>query len=55
MEEHLRLTKAGAKPVEVTTPIGRLSRMDAIQQQEMTKASRMNFPETEATDAAETP
>ena len=40
LEEHLRLTKDGAKPVELATPIGRLSRMDAIQQQEMTKASR---------------
>ena len=40
LEEHLRLTKDGTKPVEVAMPIGRLSRMDAIQQQEMTKASR---------------
>ena len=40
LEEYLRLTREGAKPVELGTPIGRLSRMDAIQQQEMTKASR---------------
>ncbi len=40
LEEHLRLTKEGSKPVDLSTPIGRLSRMDAIQQQEMTKAGR---------------
>ena len=33
-------TKEGSKPVDLSTPIGRLSRMDAIQQQEMTKAGR---------------
>ncbi len=40
LEAILRLNKEGSKPVELGTPIGRLSRMDAIQQQEMTKASR---------------
>ena len=40
LEEHLRLSKEGSKPVDLGTPIGRLSRMDAMQQQEMTKASR---------------
>jgi DnaK suppressor protein len=40
LEEHLQLSEEGAKPVQLGTPIGRLSRMDAIQQQEMTKASR---------------
>ena len=40
LEEHLQLTKEGSKPVQLGTPIGRLSRMDAIQQQQMTKASR---------------
>jgi DnaK suppressor protein len=40
LEDHLQLTKEGSKPVELSTPIGRLSRMDAIQQQEMTKAGR---------------
>lgn len=40
LEDHLQLTKEGSKPVELGTPIGRLSRMDAIQQQEMTKAGR---------------
>ena len=40
LEDHLRLTKEGSKPVELSTPIGRLSRMDAMQQQEMTKAGR---------------
>ena len=40
LEESLLLSKTGSKPVDLATPIGRLSRMDAIQQQEMTKASR---------------
>ncbi len=40
LEESLQLSKEGSKPVELSTPIGRLSRMDAIQQQEMTKAGR---------------
>ena len=36
----LRLANDGAKPVDLDTPIGRLSLMDAIQQQQMTRASR---------------
>ena len=40
LEQYLELTTEGAKPVDLGTPIGRLSRMDAMQQQEMTKASR---------------
>lgn len=40
LERYLALTKEGAKPVDLGTPIGRLSRMDAMQQQEMTKTSR---------------
>jgi DnaK suppressor protein len=40
LQGYLRLTAEGSKPVDLGTPIGRLSRMDAIQQQEMTKASR---------------
>ena len=40
LEEHLRVTKEGSQPVQLGTPIGRLSRMDAIQQQQMTKAGR---------------
>ncbi len=40
LEDSLQLTKEGSKPVDLSTPIGRLSRMDAMQQQEMTKASR---------------
>lgn len=43
LEDHLQLTKEGSKPVELDTPIGRLSRMDAIQQQEMTKAGRLTL------------
>ena len=40
LKRYLQLTREGAKPVDLGTPIGRLSRMDAMQQQEMTKASR---------------
>ena len=40
LECQLQLSEEGAKPVQLGTPIGRLSRMDAIQQQEMTRASR---------------
>ena len=40
LEEDLQLTKEGSQPVDLDTPIGRLSRMDAIQQQQMTKAGR---------------
>ena len=32
--------KAGARPVDLGEPIGRLSRMDAMQQQKMTQANR---------------
>ncbi len=38
--EQLRATKEGAKPVALDEPIGRLTRMDAIQQQSMSKANR---------------
>ena len=41
LEEHLQLTKEGSKPVQLGTPMGRVSRMDAIQQQQMTKAGRL--------------
>ena len=43
LEEHFQLTKEGSKPVQLGTPIGRLSRMDAIQQQQMTKAGRTSL------------
>jgi DnaK suppressor protein len=43
LEESLKLTREGAKPVQLSKPIGRLSRMDAIQQQQMTKASRASY------------
>jgi DnaK suppressor protein len=36
----LTLSQDDAKPVSLENPIGRLSRMDAIQQQQMAKASR---------------
>ena len=40
LEAQLELTSEGSKPVALSTPIGRLSRMDAIQQQQMTKTGR---------------
>ena len=43
LEELLRLSKEGARPVDLGEPIGRLTRMDAIQQQEMTKANRSSY------------
>ena len=43
LEEVLEISKDGAKPVDVNEPIGRLSRMDAIQQQQMTKANRSAY------------
>jgi DnaK suppressor protein len=36
----LELSASGAKPVSLEEPIGRLSRMDAMQQQQLTKANR---------------
>ncbi len=35
-------TAEGTKPVDLDEPIGRLSRMDAMQQQKMAEASRRN-------------
>ena len=43
LEEVLKFSKDGAKPVDLDEPIGRLSRMDAIQQQQMTKANRAAY------------
>ena len=40
LEALLELFVDGSLPVKLDTAIGRLSRMDAIQQQEMTRASR---------------
>ena len=36
----LKVSMDGTKPVDLDAPIGRLSRMDAIQQQKMAQASR---------------
>lgn len=38
----LDATSGDAKPVDLDQPIGRLSRMDAMQQQQMAKAARRN-------------
>ena len=40
LENTLTLSKDSSKPVELDQPIGRLSRMDAIQSQQMAKANR---------------
>ncbi len=40
LRQNLSLSADGEKPVDLEEPIGRLSRMDAIQQQKMIKASR---------------
>lgn len=39
-ERLLASTQEGARPVDLDQPIGRLSRMEAIQQQQMTRAAR---------------
>ena len=40
LEALLDTTNKGVKPVDLDEPIGRLSRMDAIQQQKMAQANR---------------
>ena len=40
LEGLLAATAAGAKPVDLEAPIGRLSRIDAIQAQKLTQANR---------------
>lgn len=40
VEAALTTFEDAAKPVDLETPIGRLSRMDALQQQQMSKANR---------------
>jgi RNA polymerase-binding transcription factor len=40
IEHLLKNSSAGARPVALDQPIGRLSRMDALQQQSMVKANR---------------
>jgi len=40
LEALLATTDQGTKPVDLDEPIGRLSRMDAIQQQKMAQANR---------------
>lgn len=40
LSEQLSSSKEGAKPVSLDEPIGRVSRMDAIQQQQMTESNR---------------
>jgi DnaK suppressor protein len=42
LEQVLAATKEHAQPVDLELPIGRVSRIDAIQQQSMAQASRRN-------------
>ena len=43
MERLLSGVEEGSRPVDLDEPIGRLSRMDAIQQQKMAQASRDRY------------
>jgi len=40
LQHLLEVTREGTRPVDLQEPIGRLTRMDAIQQQKMTAANR---------------
>lgn len=40
LQSLLKVSMEGTKPVDLDQPIGRLSRMDAIQQQKMAQANR---------------
>ena len=40
LQRQLEASREGARPVDLDEPIGRLTRMDAIQQQKMTEANR---------------
>jgi DnaK suppressor protein len=42
LEQNLKSTEAQAKPVDLDQPIGRLSRIDAIQNQQIAKAGKRN-------------
>ena len=42
LQQLLAASAEGARPVALDQPIGRLSRMDALQQQAMTKANRQD-------------
>ena len=43
LEGHIEGAAGGAKPVDLDEPIGRLSRMDAMQQQQMAAATKRGF------------
>ena len=43
IESQLDASREDAKPVDLDEPIGRLTRMDAMQQQNMTKAGRRSL------------
>ncbi len=43
IEAQLEASRDGARPVGLDEPIGRLTRMDAMQQQNMTKANRRSL------------
>ncbi|MFW5877143.1 MAG: TraR/DksA family transcriptional regulator [Myxococcota bacterium] len=43
LEQTLGLAREGAKPVSLDNPIGRVSRVDALQQQAMAQANRRSL------------
>jgi DnaK suppressor protein len=43
LEQRLEVTRDGTRPVELDQPIGRLTRMDAIQQQSVSAANRRSI------------
>jgi len=43
LQQQLIETKEDAQPVDLSLPIGRLSRMDAMQQQQMSRANRSQY------------
>ena len=43
LERLLEVTREGTRPVDLDEPIGRLTRMDAIQQQKMASANRAGY------------
>lgn len=43
LAEMIELSKEGSRPVDLDQPIGRISRMDAIQQQQMAESNRRGY------------
>ncbi len=43
LEKIIEVSKEGTRPVDLDQPIGRISRMDAIQQQKMAESNRRGY------------